>query len=143
MDLNERVPAVRDARRDSYIEFKLRCLCFSVVLTDGLTHHEEGGRCRDEDRRQRTEDNTEDHGEGEAADAVTTEDEDTQQHNQRGHGGVDGTCQGLVQRGIEQALTVTFRIQVEVLTDTVEDHHLIIDRVTYYGQDSTVRCRSR
>lgn len=70
-------------------------------------------------------------------DAVTTKDEDTQQHDQRGHGGVDGTCQGLVQRTVEQALTVTLSIQVEVLTDTVEDHHLIVDRVTDNGQDST------
>ena len=112
-------------------------LCFHVILTDGATHHEEGGRCCDEDRRQGTEDNTQDHGEGEATDAVTTEDEDTQQYDQRRDRGVDGTSQCLVQRTIEQALTVALRIQVEVLTYTVEDHHLIVDRVTDNGQDST------
>ena len=36
-----------------------------------------------EDRRECTEDYTENHGEGEAADACTTKDEDTQQHEQR------------------------------------------------------------
>ncbi len=84
-------------------------LCLCVVLTDGASHHQEGGGGSDEDGREGTEDNTEDHGEGEAADAVTTKDEDTQQHDQRGHGGVDGTCQGLVQRTVEQALTAPYR----------------------------------
>ena len=35
---------------------------------------------------------------------------------------------------------VTFRIQTEELTYTVEDYHLIIDRVTDSRQDSTDKC---
>ena len=36
--------------------------------------------------------------------------------------------------------TVTFRVQAEELTDTVEDNHLIIDRITDSSQDSTNEC---
>ena len=72
-------------------------LVSSVGLTDSATHHEECRRSSNEDRRERTEDNTENHGEREAADRVTTEDEDTQQYDQRCDRGVDGTSQRLVQ----------------------------------------------
>ena len=51
--------------------------------------------------------------------------------------GVDGTSQRLVQRVVEELLAVALAIELEVLTDAVEDHHLIIDRVAYHGQDGT------
>ena len=61
-------------------------LCLgNLAFTDGLTHSEVSHGSSDEERRQRTEDNTENHGEREAADRVTTEDEDTEQHNQGRH----------------------------------------------------------
>lgn len=47
-----------------------------------LHQHVSDRRCN-EQRRQCTEYNTQNHGEREAADGITTEDEDTQQYNQR------------------------------------------------------------
>ena len=44
---------------------------------------------------------------------------------------------GFVDRSIEDLLTITLRMKLQVLTDTVEYNHLIIDRVTYHSQDST------
>ena len=40
-------------------------------------------------------------------------------------------------RSIEKLLAITLRMKLQVLTDTVEYNHLIIDRVTYHSQDST------
>ena len=34
-------------------------------------------------------------------------------------------------------LTIALMMQLQVLTNTVEYNHLIVDRVTYHGQDST------
>ena len=106
-------------------------------LADGATHGDVSYRSSNEERRQGTEDNTQNHSEREAADGVTTEDEDTEQHDQGRYRGVDGTSQRLVQRVVEQCLTVALAEELDILTDTVEDHHLIVNRVTNHGQDST------
>ena len=108
------------------------CL-FCLVL---LHQRESDGRCNKQ-RRHRTEHNTQNHSEGEAADGVTTEDEDTQQHNQGTNRGVDGTRQCGVQRVIEQLHLVALRIETEELAHTVEDNHLIVDGVTDSCQDGT------
>ena len=60
-------------------------LCFGhFVGVDRLAlEHPVGHRRSDEDGAERTEDHTEDHGEGEAADALTTQEEDAEQHDER------------------------------------------------------------
>ena len=67
-----------DADWDDYVRMTRFLLGFFLDLT---THHEIGDGRSNEDGRQRTEDNTQDHGEGEAADAGTTEDEDAEEHD--------------------------------------------------------------
>jgi len=91
--------------------------------------HEDGG--------QRTEYDTQNHCEGEAADAGTAEAEDDCQNDERRDRGVDGTVQGAVQRGVEEFLLVALRVEVEELADAVEDNHLIVDGVTDSGQHGT------
>ena len=60
-------------------------LCFGhFVGVDRLAlEHHVGHRRSDEDGAERTEDHTEDHGEGEAADTLTTQEEDAEQHDER------------------------------------------------------------
>ena len=113
-------------------------LCLGgLLLLDLATHHAVGDRRSNEDRRQRTEDNTQRHSEGKALDAATTDEQDAEQHDQRRERGVDGTSQRLVDGVVEHLLDVLFRVQAEVLTDTVEHHHLIVDRVTDHRQHGT------
>ena len=95
-----------------------------------------GNRSSNEDRGESTEYHTENHCEREAADAVTTEDEDTEQYDQCSERGVHGTGQCLIQRVVEYREEVALLVEAEVLTDTVEYHHLIVDRVTDNGKDS-------
>ena len=97
-------------------------------VCDGRSH---------EDRRQGTYHYTEAHGEGEAADALSTEEEYAEQHDQCRERGVDGTCQRLVDRVVEQLLEVLLRVELEVLTNTVEHHHLVVDRVANHCQHSS------
>ena len=107
---------------------------------DAGTHHKVCRRSCDEERRTCTDDNTQHHGEGESTDAITTEHEDHQQHDERRYRGVDGTCESAVQCIVEDALTVTLWIVLEDFTDTVEDDHLVVDGVTDHRQDSTNEC---
>jgi len=108
-----------------------------LLFLDCAAHRQESGGRSDEERRECTEYDTEDHCERERTDRIATEDEDGQEHDQSCYRGVDGTCQRLVQRVVEQLLTVALAVEADVLTDTVEYHHLIIDRVTDHRQDGT------
>ena len=56
----------------------------SNLFLDLTTHHTVSDRRSNEDGRQRTEDNTEGHGEVKALDAATTDEQDAEQHDQRG-----------------------------------------------------------
>ena len=55
------------------------CLCFFRHL---VTHSQVSDRSSNEDRRQCTDHNAQNHCKGEAADTVTTQHEDTQQYDQ-------------------------------------------------------------
>ena len=48
------------------------------------------------------EDNTKRHGEGKSLDALATQEEDAEQHDERGERGVDGTGQRLVDTVVEE-----------------------------------------
>ena len=56
--------------------------CLFFCLLDLATENQVGYRRSNEDGRQRTEDDTQNHCPCEAADAVTTEDEDREQHDE-------------------------------------------------------------
>lgn len=79
-----------------------RCLCFGrgfflVGLLHLVAHDEVCHRGSHEERGEGSEDDTQNHGEREAADAVTSEDEDADEHDERTLSGVERTCQGGVQ----------------------------------------------
>ena len=96
----------------------------------GFTQGEEGDGGSDEDRRERTEDDAKAHGEGETLDAFATQEQDTEQHEQRWERRVDGTSQRLVDTIVEQAAEILLGMQLHVFANTVEHHHLIVDGVT-------------
>ena len=81
----------------SYYRYTLFLCRNSLFFLNGTAQGQVSHGSCDEERAEGTEDDTENHGESETADTYTTEDEDTQQHNQCGNRGVDGTCQCLVQ----------------------------------------------
>ena len=58
------------------------------LFLDLATHHAVGDGRSDEDGRERSEDDTERHGEGEALDAAAADEQDAEQHNQRRERGV-------------------------------------------------------
>ena len=93
-----------------FVKFDILVLDESLFLFDLATHGEICGGSCDEDGRQRTEDHTEDHGKSKAADACSTEDEDTEQHDEGRHRGVDGTCERLVERVVEERLQLTLLV---------------------------------
>ena len=68
-----------------------------VIVLDGAAHPQECCRSSDEQRTESSEYNTKDHSQRERADAITTKDEDSQQHDQCGYRGVDCTSQCLVE----------------------------------------------
>ena len=119
------------------IVFYLLLLCFfGNVLASGE-------KCRwssNEDRRQCTEYNTQNHCESEAADAGTAKAEDNCKYDERRYRSVDSTVQSAVQRGVEQILLVALRIQLEEFTNTVEYNHLVVDRITNSSQHRTNEC---
>lgn len=70
---------------------------FSVLFLNRLLHGEASDGSCQEDGRAGTEYNTEDHGECEALDGVTTDEEDAEEHDESTYRGVDGTGQSAVQ----------------------------------------------
>ena len=57
---------------------------FFLLLLQLLAHHAQRNGRSEEDGAECTEDDTQNHGEGERADAVAAEEEDAEQHEQRG-----------------------------------------------------------
>ena len=110
-----------------YIMYIVCRLLFLGLFHDVLASGEVSCRSSHEDRRQRTEDDTQNHCEGETADAGTAKAEDDCKYDERRYRGVDGTVQCAVQRLVEEFLLVTLRVQVEELADAVEDNHLVVD----------------
>ena len=94
-------------------------------------------RAGNEQGRVGTYDNTHQQCEYEALNALTAKAEDSEQHDEGRHRGRERTAQGVVQCVVDILSTVVLRIQGIVLTDTVEDDHGIVDRVTDNGQDSS------
>ena len=74
----------------------------SVVLLGRAAQGQVGDGRSHEDRREGTYDDTEAHGEGETADALSTEEEDTEQHDKRRERGVDRTGQRLADTLVEE-----------------------------------------
>ena len=83
-----------------------------------------------------TERDTDEHSKDETADDFAAEDEDHQQGDQGGGGGVHVTTQRAVDGGVEVVVVGTLRIESHVLTYTVEDDHHVVDGVTDDRQDS-------
>ena len=113
--------------------YRLLSVVFHIV--DLLAQHDVSDWRSEEDGTQRTNYHTNNHGERERTDGVATKDEDSEQHDQRGNRRVNGTREGLVDRVVEQLLLVTLRMQAEILTNTVEHHHGVIDVVTNHRKD--------
>ena len=127
--------------RKLLLHFHNFCLCnLCLKILDLAAKSDVGYWSCDEDRRQCTEYNTEQHCEREAACALTAEAEDTEQHDECRERCIDSTCEGLVQRVVEEVLQVVLLVQLEVLADTVEYHHLVVDRVTDNGKDGADEC---
>ena len=97
-------------------------------------------RRSDEQRRIGTDDHTHEKREYEALDGLTTEDKDSEQYDERTHRGRERTAERVVQRVVDVHFLLALRIESVVLTNTVEDDHGIVDRVTDNGQDSCDEC---
>ena len=93
------------------------------------------GNCQ-EDRGEGTEYHTQNHGEGEGADAVTTKEEDAEEYEERRQGRHYRTRQTAIDGVVEETLRVALGIEAHVLANTVEDYHGIVDGVTNDRQDS-------
>ena len=69
-------------------------------------------------------------------DGLTTPDCDCNHRKEGGYGGVEGTGEGGVKGGVHRSAEVFLRVQAPLLTDAVEDNHVIVDGVTDDGEDS-------
>ena len=87
------------------------------------------GRC-DENRGNGTDDDADNQREDERTDRLATEEENGQQSDERRTRRIDRTRQGRVDCVIDILLEIPFRIEAQVLADTVENHHGIVDRIT-------------
>lgn len=67
------------------------------VALDGMTHRKVCQRCGEEQRRERTVDDTQYHGESETANAVAAKEEDAEQNEQRRRRSIDCTRKSRVQ----------------------------------------------
>ncbi|OMP13150.1 hypothetical protein COLO4_02193, partial [Corchorus olitorius] len=87
-------------------------------------------RGRHVDRRNGTDGDTDQHGQREAFQQRATKDEQDQDHRQRGDRGDQRTAQRLGQRHVSDVVRRTATDFAEVLTNTVGNHDLIVERVT-------------
>ena len=71
----------------------------------------------------------------EAADRLAAEEEDGQQRHERRTRGVDRTRQRRVDGVVHVLLQVALRIETQVLADSVEDDHRVVDGVADDRQD--------
>ena len=99
---------------------------YMIGVPSGVVHD----RGTDQDGGVGTDEDTEAEGHGQTADGLTAEDRDGEHREEGGHGGVHRTGEGGVQSRIDSLAEVGVRVQALLLTDTVEDNHVIVDGVT-------------
>ena len=100
-----------------------------------LRHQIVSDRRREEDRGGRTYDHADDQREDEAADRLAAEEEDGQQRHERRARGVDRTRQRRVDGVVHGLLQVALRVETQVLADSVEDDHRVVDGIADDRQD--------
>ena len=107
-------------------EWRLLASCLeATTLSDFVSD-----RRSDEERAVRTEDDTQEDGEGEATHRSTAEGEDDQHHEQRREGRIQRTGERRVQSAVDDLEAVSLRMVTHFFADTVEDDHDVIDGVT-------------
>ena len=110
-------------------------LSFLLSLLSATLCDDVGGRSSYEERRAGTYDYTKQHSECEAADSLTTKNEDTEEYEQCADRCHDCTCQCAVQRVVECGELVLLRIESASFTHTVEYYHCIVHLITDNGED--------
>ena len=94
-----------------------------------LGHQVVSDRRSDENRSHSTHDDADRQGEDEAADGLAAEEEDRQQRHERRARSVDRTRQRRVDGVVHVILEIALGIEAQVLADTVEDDHRIVDGI--------------
>ena len=105
---------------------------FLLTCDGGIVHH----RGTDEDGCISSDADTDDECDCKTPDGLTSPDRDCEHGNEGGDRSVDRTGKGSVQRQVGVGLDVGVRMQGPVLTDTVEDNHVIVDSISDDSQDS-------
>ena len=102
-----------------------------LIPCGGIEHH----RSTDEDGCVSTEADTEDEGYRETTDGLASEDRDGKHCHEGGYGCIHGSGEGAVESDVRIVLEVSLRMEGLVLTDSVEDDHVVVDRITDDGKD--------
>src|SRR5258708_15211243 len=84
----------------------------------------------DEDRRERTRDNTNEEGERKIVDYATAEDEECERRKKRGEAGHHRTREHLVDRAIDNVPQRTVGILFQFFPNSIEYHDGVVDRIT-------------